>query len=377
MYIVFDDLGKETITQSSHIEKACLFEIGIGKDNISDFTTNLTKEFLLEYTQKFAQTYLDPKFVQIVKVDKVYFDYDLERWMPREYILPYLFDDYVLLTPKDILTKDDNWINSHDLRADFSRICSALPNDQLKSEISNYFRKVLPAPEKDKKSTQKEITLAVQETIKMFPEIIKYYVKEKEENKQGAEKASKRKVEEVEAIFIKQLRQFVDLISKTDFYSIDSRSSYKEAIERINFMKHVIENNDGYRLFYINGAPIKREYDLQIIYRLTWFASDFDVNREVNNGRGPVDYAISKGSKDKTLIEFKLASNTKLKQNLEHQVDVYEKASGTKKSIKVIMYFDAGEFATVKKVLKELKIENSPNIVLIDASKKISASNVK
>ena len=41
------------ITQTSHLEKAGLFEIGVGKDNISDFTTNLIKEYLLEYTEKF------------------------------------------------------------------------------------------------------------------------------------------------------------------------------------------------------------------------------------------------------------------------------------------------------------------------------------
>ena len=93
----------------------------------------------------------------------------------------------------------------------------------------------------------------------------------------------------------------------------------------------------GIDYFILNGQPIKREEDLQIIYRLTWFASDFDVNRETNNGRGPVDYAISKGSADKTLIEFKLASNSKLKQNLAKQVEVYEEANKTKKSIKAII----------------------------------------
>lgn len=50
-----------------------------------------------------------------------------------------------------------------------------------------------------------------------------------------------------------------------------------------------------------------------------------DVNREVNNGRGPVDFKISKGSKDTTLVEFKLASNSKLKNNLAKQVDIYKK----------------------------------------------------
>ena len=154
-------------------------------------------------------------------------------------------------------------------------------------------------------------------------------------------------------------------------------SSYNESLKRINFLKDVIENNDGYKLFYIDGVPIKREEDLQIIYRLTWYASDFDVNRETNNGRGPVDYAVSKGSKNKTLIEFKLASNSKLKQNLAKQVEIYETANKTKNSLKVILYFDVSEYNKVMKILEELRLEESPNIILIDAGRKQSASNVK
>ncbi|WP_417873513.1 hypothetical protein [Xanthomarina gelatinilytica] len=378
MHIVFDDLGKERITQSSHLEKAGLFEIGVGKDNISDFTTNLIKEFLLNYTQTFAKAHIDKKQLKLVNVDKVYFDYDRERWMPKEYELPYLFGDFVLLTPRDILTKDDNWINSNDLRGDFTRICNAIPNDQLRHEIFNYFQKTLPKPTKSKRNTQKEISLAVQKTIKQFPQIIKYYVKEKEENKEGAKNISKQKVQQVETIFIKQISDFVELLmDETEFYDISPKSSYEEAMVRIQYLKSVIENNDGYRLFYIDHQPIKREEDLQIIYRLTWFASNFDVNREPNNGRGPVDYAISKGADDKTLIEFKLASNSKLKQNLAKQVEIYEKANSTRDSIKVILYFNTSEFNKIQRILKELKLEKAKNIVLIDADWKTSASNVK
>ncbi|RZK57725.1 MAG: hypothetical protein EOO87_02105 [Pedobacter sp.] len=378
MHIVFDDLGKEKITQSSHLEKASLFQIGVGKDNISDFTTNLAKEYLLEYTQSFAVLNIDPNLLNTVKVDKVYFDYKLEKWMPKEYILPFLFGDFVVLTPRDILTKDDTWINSKDLREDFNRICTSIPNDQLRHEINNYFYKQLPQPEKNKRNTQREISEAVHETINKYPEIIKYYVKDKEENKQGAKNISKEKVDQVDAFFVRQLSKFVELlIEKSDFYNIPAESSFKEAMERVMYLKKVIEENDGYRLFYVNNEPIKREADLQIIYRLTWYASDFDVNRETNNGRGPVDYAVSKGSKDKTVIEFKLASNSKLKQNLEHQVAVYEKANNTSNSIKVILYFDASEYTKVIDVLKELKLDKASNIVLIDAGKKASASNVK
>lgn len=380
MHIVFDDLGQERITQSSHLEKAGLFEIGVGKDKIGDFTANLIKEFLLSYTETFAKENIDPKFLRRINVGKVYFDYNLESWRPKEFILPYFSakNEYVILTPRDILTKDDNWINSQDLRGDFSRIVSGIPNDQLRNEIRNYFNRVLPRPPKNKKNTQREISEAIQNTIRQYPEIIKWYIKTKEENKEGAKNISKQRVDEVESVFIHQLSKFVELLfDKTEFYNIDSKSSFDESLKRINYLKDVIENNDGYRLFYVDGQPIKREEDLQIIYRLTWYASDFDVNREPNNGRGPVDYAVSKGSANKALIEFKLASNSKLKQNLAKQVEVYEKANRTESSIKVILYFDDNEYRKVISILNELKLNDKPNIVLIDAGRKTSASNVK
>jgi hypothetical protein len=110
----------------------------------------------------------------------------------------------------------------------------------------------------------------------------------------------------------------------------------------------------------------KREEDLQILFRLTWFATLSDVNREVNNGRGPVDFKISRGNKDKSLVEFKLASNTQLKRNLETQVAIYERANDTEKSVKVILYFSNQELDKIKTILYELKLENDTNIILID-----------
>lgn len=376
--IVFEDIGKEKVAKTSHLEKAGLFEIGVGRDNISDFTTNLIKQYLLEYTESFALKNIEAKHLKKCMVDKVYFDYGLERWMPKEYTLPYIFNDFVILTPRDILTKDDNWINSNDLRGDFTRICNSIPNDQLKNEIFHYFRKMLPPKKKNKPNTQKEISLAIHETIRRYPEIIRYYIKFKEDNKEQAKYISAKKVKIVEEVFIKEVQSVVDtLFKETKFYDIEPHNSFSESMKRLIYLKDVIENKDGYRLFYIDGAPIKREEDLQIVYRLTWYATEYDVNREPNNGRGPVDYSVSKGSADKTLIEFKLASNSKLKQNLANQVGIYEKANDTNKSIKAILYFDNSELNKVLKIMKELKMDSADNIVLIDASKKVSASNVK
>ena len=109
---------------------------------------------------------------------------------------------------------------------------------------------------------------------------------------------------------------------------------------------------------------------MQIMYRLVWYATEVDVNREVNNGRGPVDFKVSKGSSDSTLVEFKLASNTKLKKNLSNQVEIY-------KAIKVILYFSDDEYTKVNGVLNDLGLQGCPDIILIDATgNKPSASNV-
>jgi hypothetical protein len=105
-------------------------------------------------------------------------------------------------------------------------------------------------------------------------------------------------------------------------------------------------------------------------------SSVFDINREVNQGRGPVDFKISKGSADKTLIEFKLASNKKLKQNLQKQVAIYEKANKTTSSFKVIIYFTEDEYKRTTGILNELELTGREDVVLIDGRSynKVSAS---
>jgi hypothetical protein len=87
-------------------------------------------------------------------------------------------------------------------------------------------------------------------------------------------------------------------------------------MKRIIYLKHVIEDQGGQRLFYVNGRPVQREVDLHVMFRLTWFANsaDLDLNAEVNNGRGPVDFKVSKGKKNSALVEFKLAKNTSLEK---------------------------------------------------------------
>ena len=115
------------------------------------------------------------------------------------------------------------------------------------------------------------------------------------------------------------------------------------------------------------------------MFKLVCYGSKYDINREPNNGRGPVDYKFSYGAIDTSLIEFKLAKSTKLKQNLKNQLEIYKKSNNTSNGLKVILFFTEDEEIRAKKIIKELDMEDDNNIILIDARKdnKLSASNVK
>lgn len=178
---------------------------------------------------------------------------------------------------------------------------------------------------------------------------------------------------DIQTKYFKDIKGLVnlDIQSKSDKY----KDSYREALARIDYYKSFIENKDGYKLSWYDAGV--RESDAQITFKAVWYNTGFDVNREVGNGRGFVDYTISKGADDKTLVEFKLASNSKLKNNLKNQLSVYSKANDTKKCITVILFFNDKEYKKVMKILKELKLLNVPNMITIDVrNNKIPASYV-
>jgi hypothetical protein len=317
---------------------------------------------LLNFTQEFARKNIAPNLRKTVAISRVRFNYKTETWENDRFDLPFFSGDYILLTPKDILTKDELWINKDDLFNDFQNIPLAIPNEQLRSQINNYFRSLLP-----KHAKAQDYKTAISMSINKYPELLDYYIRFKEDNGEEATNISNEKVLSAEHQYIQQIKQLSDmLLTQSSFYG-SSGKTVQEAMARVQFMKDVIENKDGYKYFYMDGQPIERESDLQIMYRLTWFASSMDVNREVNNGRGPVDFKISEGSKDPTLVEFKLAKNTQLERNLQNQVEIYKKASDSRFAIKVIIYFTSRELAKVKRVLQKLRLDKEPNIVLIDA----------
>lgn len=370
----YASFGTESISSTSHIEKLTLVGSGIGRDFISDFTTNLMFEYLLVYTEAFAKKYLDASQRAEFSV-RCKFDQELMLWMPRTFELPFFYKeldgDFILLTPVDILTKDEAFICHSDFTSQFRRITKALENSTLRDSVNLFFRRHLPFNPK-----KADVERAIDLTVREFPELLDYYIRKKEFEKDKASSVSSEKVAKLQTELLSTMAEFSKhLLGHSAFYSV-SPTSYEAALQRAHYLKEVIEDNDGYRIFYKDGKPIASEDTIQRIFRLTWFASPFDVNSEVNNGRGPADYKISFGDRDSAIVEFKLGSSTTLKKNLLNQTEIYKKASRSISDIKVVLCYTVQEIQKVKRVLKAIKQEDAENIVVIDATNKLSASKV-
>lgn len=380
---ILNKFGNESISKS-HLEKVTLINDGVGKDNISDFTTNLIKEFLLNYTQTFAQNYIPKKFREIHAVEKVKFNYKTQIWEDGTFELPNydnsVKDNYVILTPYNLLTKDENWINREDLLSRFQKIAYSVDDQILKTRITNYFQdrlsKIAPK-EKNKDGSDKEPTAkhkkqAASETIEKFPEILDYFQKYKEENKKEADATSSLKVVQSKLLYLKQFSKLAQNLSDTtDFYKIST--TYNGCLKKLKILKGFIEKESGNEIFHFDKKPIKDEDNLSILFRMAWKAH---LTGKANLNDNAEIITTWKKSNTKLKIVLKLSSNSVLKKTLENLREAYKDSLGEQEYILVIIHYSNEELNSVKSLLKSLGMSKHKNIVFVNAGKRQEAINV-
>jgi hypothetical protein len=300
-------------------------------------------------------------------VERSRFDYQAEVWVSETYQLPKFGSSYVILSPKDMLRREETWINRRELVGNFRQLAASLPDGVLRAQLNNYLAmQLIYAPDATEKERNEKYQRVVNDALFKFPGVIEHYIRQKEDDGDKATAVSSEEVREVADWFVEKVREAVaGVLSPSGFYDL-AYNSYAAALERLKFLKRCIEDMDLYRLFYHDDKPIQREQDLQLLYKLTWFGSVFDLNAEVNNGRGPVDFKASRGSQDMSLVEFKLAKNPHLKRSLQNQLAIYERANNTKKSIWGIFFFSSEEERRASGILTEVGMAGADNVVMID-----------
>ena len=383
-------LENNNITKGRHSEKIMLLYSGNGRDKISDMTVNLIKGYLCEYTEAFTKKFIKSN-AKYFYVEKAEFNYKTETFVSKKYYLPYIInnkgkEEYILLTPKDILRADEPSINRMDFLKNIDLIRQSIDNDTLRIQLDDYMQKAIneyhnkcetlnrkPRVNEENKIKKKSF----EEFVNEHNEIYDYYIKIKENSYIEIKKQTSEEVLIQMKIFNENVRTLINMINNNKHLFNKNITSFNESKKRVEFFKHVIENNDGYKFFYdTDGNQIVcRENDLQRMFKFVWYNSIFKNDTEPNNGRCPADFVVSMGSSDVTVIEFKLAKNSNLKHVFE-QVKIYDKANNTNNDIIVIFYFSYKEY---NKTLTEIKNANkeeliNQNIYLIDCQIKESAS---
>ena len=146
LHSIFGNFGSERITKGSHLEKLCLIDSGVGRDRISDFTPRLILEFLCSFTERFTLAHLAPHLRREFSVPRVAFNYEVQAWIPKRFTLPVFKNGFVLLTPSDLLTKDETWINRQGLFREFHNIPDAIGQRHPARADERLFR--APAPQR-------------------------------------------------------------------------------------------------------------------------------------------------------------------------------------------------------------------------------------
>ena len=385
-------LNTSGVSQGQHAEKIMLLYDGSGKDKISDMIVNLIKSYLCEYTEEFAKKYLSCGCKNIV-VDKAGFNYETESFFAKEYYLPYIInekgkEEYVLLTPKDILREEEPTINKRDFYDNMDSVLETVDNDVLRAQISNYIRIAVLSYEEEMRNLQKEprqkeikkIKLkAFEEMAEKNPILYDYYIKIKENDSEEIQKKCLSEVNEQLTKLIENAKIFCNIVKQFGYVANEKLTAKDESRERIKFFKHVIEDCDAYKNLYYNDECIATEDDLNRMFRFVWANTRFKADFETNNGRGEADVVVSEGINNQCVVEFKLAKNSKLKKVLQ-QAEIYCKANGCNEKIIAIFYFSESEYKKVNKWIEENNLSNllEKDIFLIDcrADNKVSGSKI-
>lgn len=147
--------------------------------------------------------------------------------------------------------------------------------------------------------------------------------------------------------------------------------------------RHLVENCGLCRIFWTDDKQVRHERLPQLLFFAIadcyCKANDIDLSPEVNSGRGPVDFKLSKGYSARVLVEVKWSKNTKLVHGFKTQLEEYAKAEQTQTTMLLVIRVTESE-TSIKAVL-ELQAaairdgKRAPEIKTVDGRMKESASH--
>ncbi|PQK88853.1 MULTISPECIES: hypothetical protein [Pantoea] len=338
-----------------------LFEEGIGPDRISDMTTNIIFDDLIDFTIRVNKELKLPiKDFKIKKTDKVF----------TTVVNPFN-QEPLILVPSDI-------VRALPIVTDWSDIgLAARQNDNLRENLNEKIGGIWATMSRKEKDKAKSLALRSKEAFDEVLELIRaiertpYDIK----NDKNGEFFWRRVTNAITKDHPLDLSEYKkEALSESDFISLVNTI--------VEEFKTLIEDKGIWKELWTEDGKNRKEKAVQrLLFTVAYSyckANDLDLAPESDSGNGPVDFKISKGFTKKIVVEVKLSTNNSLVHGYEKQLEIYKKADDTNLGIFVIM--DIGKIG--KKFEKVIQVRNkflesnatASEIIIIDGKPKESAS---
>lgn len=347
-----------------HFEELGILNEGIGSDRISDITATILKSDLLSYTRANARRHRLPLAAHRVYAGE--FDQQRQRWTDADVNVPtnpfsgkaFLFVPERFIRELPTLNADD-WFDS-------------FQNEQLRQDL-NY--EILT------KVKKADIVAAARE----HPEAVRSWTRRMEA--EGERPYDLRSDPNGVYQWDAQTQQFASEHPLALKAPTDSVGFFKVIDRIVSQFKLFIEDQGGWSLLWNDDRDDKPEEAAQLLFRGIvqhyCYANNIVVDREVELGRGPVDFKFSTGYVHRSHLEIKKLHNGKFWNGLEMQLPSYMKSDGVTDGWFLAIRYRDGRAAEKRarelpKRVRATATTESLNLrfQIVDARRPLSASNL-
>lgn len=328
-----DLLRRDDLETVRYVEAFILFCDGLGVDRISDIFCNITKARFIDYTRRIVQRHgIDRQNVRVRHTD---WSRQSGRWNDGNVALPEspVFRGGVLLCPerflKDIprVTPDGFWSWAENNEARTLR-------EDLNYDLSLSL-------------TQAERAQRGRQVARSRPSIALAYVEEK-----AAQDLVPYDVQADPKLLVGWAEVGRDAAAANEEalkQPAEEDGFYEWVGDLMNEFKHAVEQTDLWRALWNDELTRPRQEKIvQAIASTMWAArcsaAGVDLSREVDIGRGPVDFKFSAGWDKRALTEIKLIKSTHFFTGASKQLPQYLRSEKIEGGYYVCVGFSGQDF---------------------------------
>lgn len=352
--------------QPEHIEEIGILNEGIGADRISDATANVIKGRLIAYTQMIARRHKIRLGKHKVRHARV--SLDSARWHDEDVELPTnpATGRPVILVPEFILNglptlNADDWFDSHF-------------NDDIRLSLNL-------------KVGQAVTKASIVAFARQHPDRVRDWARAQTSRKDllgydfGADPLGVVQWDREPVRYAAEHPLPARAVTTHD----DLVELVAEVVEQF---RHFVEDQRGWSLVWNDDGSEKPEEAAQLVFLgiAQQYLRQFHVelDREVELGRGPVDFKASSGTSARLLIEVKKLHNGKFWNGLRYQLPSYLKSDDAAKGWFIALQYRSNKAAVDR--LRALHVEVSQvskatgkeiRYIAVDARRPLSASKIK